>query len=63
MIGNYVAVADKEGYVHLLNQTDGTYAGRYSVGGDGVRANLLSDGDTLYVLTNSGKLYALAIRS
>jgi outer membrane protein assembly factor BamB len=63
VIGNYVAVADKEGYVHLLNQTDGTYAGRYSVGGDGVRANLLSDGDTLYVLTNSGKLYALAIRS
>lgn len=63
VIGNYVAVADKEGYVHLLNQTDGSYAGRYSVGGGGVRNDLLSDGDVLYVLTNSGKLYALTIRS
>jgi outer membrane protein assembly factor BamB len=61
VIGSYVAVADKEGYVHLLSQTDGAYVGRYDVGGDGVRANLLSDGDTLYVLTASGKLYALSI--
>jgi hypothetical protein len=28
-----------------------------------VRVNLLSDGDTLYVLTGSGKLYALVIES
>ena len=63
VIGNYVAVADKKGYVHLLSQTDGAYIGRYDVGGGGVRANLLSDGDTLYVLTNSGKLYALVIKS
>lgn len=63
VIGSYVAVADKQGYVHLLSQTDGSYVGRYEVGGDGVRANLLSDGATLYVLTGSGKLYALAIGS
>lgn len=62
-IGSYVAVADKEGYVHLLNQTDGSYAGRYDVGGGGVRVNLLSDGDTLYVLTSSGKLYALTVKN
>ncbi|HSC75766.1 MAG TPA: outer membrane protein assembly factor BamB [Pseudomonadales bacterium] len=63
VIGSYLAVADKQGYVHLLSQADGSYVGRYDVGGDGVRANLLGDGDTLYVLTNSGKLYALAIKS
>jgi outer membrane protein assembly factor BamB len=62
VIGDYVAVADIEGYVHLLGQTDGAYVGRYKVGGDGVRVNLLSDGNTLYVLTSSGKLYALAIK-
>jgi outer membrane protein assembly factor BamB len=63
VIGEYVAVADKEGYIHLLSQSDGRYAGRYKVGGDGVRNNLLSDGSTLYVLTNSGKLYALGIKA
>lgn len=62
VIGRYVAVADRLGYIHLLDQASGTYAGRYNVGGDGVRADLLSEGDTLYALTASGKLYALNIR-
>lgn len=61
VIGDYLAVADKEGYIHLLSQSDGRYAGRYHVGGDGVRGNLASDGSTLYVLTNSGTLHALAV--
>lgn len=61
VIGDYVAFSDKEGYVHLLSQSDGGYAGRYSVGGDGSRANLLSDGVYLYILNNSGKLSALRI--
>lgn len=62
VIGAYVAVADKRGYIHLLKRTDGSYAGRYNIGGDGVRTDLQSDGDTLYVLTASGKLYALSLR-
>ncbi|HQQ75533.1 MAG TPA: outer membrane protein assembly factor BamB [Pseudomonadales bacterium] len=61
VLGDYVAIADKEGYVHLLKQSDGSYVGRYSVGGDGVRANLLSDDGALYALTGSGKLFALAV--
>ncbi|MEZ5493709.1 MAG: outer membrane protein assembly factor BamB [Pseudomonadales bacterium] len=62
VIGAYVAVADKRGYIHLLKRAGGTYAGRYNIGGNGVRANLQSDGDTLYALTASGKLYALSIK-
>lgn len=62
VIGAYLAVADKQGYIHLLKRADGSYAGRYSIGGDGVRADLQSDDDTLYALTASGKLYALTIR-
>lgn len=62
VIGAYIAVADKRGYIHLLKRADGSYAGRYNIGGDGVRADLQSDGDTLYALTASGKLYALTIR-
>jgi outer membrane protein assembly factor BamB len=62
IIGDYLAVADKRGYIHLLKRAGGTYAGRYNIGGDGVRANLQSDGDTLYALTVSGKLYALSLK-
>ena len=62
IIGDYLAVADKRGYIHLLKRAGGTYAGRYNIGGDGVRANLQSDGDTLYALTVSGKLYALGLK-
>jgi len=62
VIGNYVAVADFDGYIHLLNQDDGQLAGRYSLWfSDGVRNPLQSDGDTLYVLANSGRLTALSL--
>lgn len=61
IVGDYVAVADKEGYIHLLTQADGVYSGRYSVGGNGVRVNLLSNGALLFVLANNGKLEALQI--
>jgi outer membrane protein assembly factor BamB len=62
VLGEYVAVADFEGYIHLLKQSDGSYVGRYNVGGDGVRMKLQSEGDSLYVLTNSGKLWALSVK-
>ncbi len=62
VLGAYLAVADKYGYVHLLKRADGAYAGRYNIGGNGVRADLQSDGDTLYALTVSGKLYALSVK-
>lgn len=62
VIGDYVAVADFDGYIHLLNQSDGQFAGRYSLWWtDGVRNALFSNNETLYVLSNSGKLTALVI--
>jgi outer membrane protein assembly factor BamB len=61
-IGNFVAVADFEGYVHLLSQIDGRIVGRTKVDGDGVRANLLADDGILYVFGNSGKLTAFALQ-
>jgi len=62
-IGSFVAIADMEGYIHLLSQSDGIYSGRFSVGGNGVRADILSDGIYLYVLNNSGKLSALRLEN
>jgi outer membrane protein assembly factor BamB len=55
-VSSYVAVGDFEGYVHLLSQVDGEFVGRVKVDGDGVRADMLSDGNILYVFGNSGKL-------
>jgi len=60
--GNYIAVGDFEGYVHLISQIDGRFVGRTKADGKGIRANLLADSDTLYVFGNSGKLSALSLR-
>ena len=60
-VSSYVAVADFAGYVHLVSQVDGTFVGRVKVDGDGSRADMLSDGNVLYVFGNSGKLVAYEI--
>lgn len=61
-LGNYVAVADFEGYLHLLSQIDGHFVARIRVDSKGVRGGLVADNDTLYVLGNSGRLTAYSIR-
>ena len=61
-LGNYVAVADFEGWLHLLSQVDGHFVSRVNVDGDGVRAPLVTDNDTIYVFGNSGRLTAYSIR-
>ncbi len=59
---NYVAVADYEGYVHLLDQIDGKFVARVKVGSGGVRAPLLASGDVVYAYGNKGKLAAWQLR-
>lgn len=61
-IGNYLAVADYEGYVHLLSQIDGRIVGRVQTDGDGVRSNLLESNGRLYVFGNSGRLSAFQLQ-
>ncbi len=58
---NYVVVADEEGYVHVLAQSDGRFVGRTRVDGDGVRSRPAVADGLLYVLGNSGRLAALNI--
>ncbi|MBL4821328.1 MAG: outer membrane protein assembly factor BamB [Gammaproteobacteria bacterium] len=60
--GNFIAVADFEGYVHLLSQVDGRIVGRARVDGDGVRSRMVTSNNTLYAFGNSGRLTALAIQ-
>jgi len=59
VVGDYVVVADLEGYVHWLDRATGTLAGRTKSGGDRVtNAPLAVDGN-LYVITDKGDIVAL----
>lgn len=60
-VSSYLAVVDLEGYLHLLSQVDGSFAVREKVDAKGARADMASDGRTLYVYGNSGKLMAYEI--
>ena len=62
-VSSYLAVGDKEGYVHILSQVDGEFAGRVKADGDGVRADMLGEDNILYVYGNSGDLVAYEIKS
>ena len=61
VLRSWVAVADIEGYVHFISQVDGHFVGRIRLDSDGVRADMQSDGNVLYVLTNNGELHALSV--
>ncbi|KGE04987.1 outer membrane protein assembly factor BamB [Pseudohaliea rubra] len=60
-VSSYLAVTDYQGYLHILSQVDGEFVGRTRVDGDGARADMLADGNLLYVFGNSGKLVAYEI--
>ncbi len=62
-VSSYLAVTDFEGVLHLLSQVDGEFVGRVKVDGDGARADMISDGNRLYVYGNSGKLVAYEIKA
>lgn len=58
---NYLVVADEEGYLHVLAQSDGRFLGRRRVDRKGVRSRPVPGGEMFYVLGNSGSLQALSI--
>ena len=62
VIQNYVAVIDQEGYLHLMNQDNGEFVGRIEAKGKKFRSSMLSYDDTLYVLSDEGKLSAYGIK-
>ena len=59
-LGDYVVVADFEGYVHWLSTDDGHFSARTRAGGGAVLAPPVTGGDTVYVLGGSGTLTSLA---
>jgi len=57
--GEFVAVADLEGYVHWFDRTTGTLAGRIKTGGDRVTNAPLSVNGIVYVISDQGDVVAL----
>jgi outer membrane protein assembly factor BamB len=59
VVGDYVVVADLDGYVHWFDRATGTIAGRAKAGGGRVtNAPLVAEG-TLYVINDKGELTAM----
>ncbi|WP_280563893.1 outer membrane protein assembly factor BamB [Chromohalobacter sp. 48-RD10] len=56
-----LALGDYQGYVHLLNASDGELVGRTELGGDGISLPLLANDQRVYTLTNDGELAAYDI--
>lgn len=57
--GGYIVAADYEGYLHWFDTDTGRLVARNDLGGDGIVADPVATGTTLYVYTRSGKLVAL----
>lgn len=58
----YVAVADLEGYVHLLSREDGAFAARLATDGSAVQAQPVALDSGFLVQTRNGGLYALTVQ-
>ncbi len=61
-IGNYIAVADFEGYIHLLSQVDGRIVGRVRIDNNGIRSSLVARNGRLFAYGNSGRLEAFSLQ-
>jgi outer membrane protein assembly factor BamB len=58
----FVAVADYQGYVHLINAEDGAFAARAATDGSPVKGAMLGLKSGLVVQTANGGVYALRIQ-
>jgi outer membrane protein assembly factor BamB len=61
-LGNYVAVGDFQGYVHILNSADGALAARVATDGSAILLPPLAVRDQFVVQTRNGGLYSIAVR-
>lgn len=63
VIGGAVAVADADGYLHLLDALDGRFVGRTKVSGGGVQSSMLRRGEYLIVQSVKGTVSAYRIET
>jgi outer membrane protein assembly factor BamB len=61
VFGNYVAVGDYEGYVHILNRDDGAFVARFKTDGSSIEVAPTELDDGLLVQTSNGGLYSVGV--
>lgn len=61
-LGRYIAVADVQGYVHLLAREDGSFAARIATDGSQIGAPPVALNKGFLVQTRNGGLYALTVQ-
>ncbi len=61
-VGNYVAVGDYQGYVHLLNSSDGAFAARVATDGSAILLPPVAAGDAVIVQTRDGGVFRVSVQ-
>ena len=62
-MGNLIALGDVEGYVHLLNREDGSFAARLQLEDSAIMPQMLAVGaSTIIAQTRKGGIYAISIK-
>jgi outer membrane protein assembly factor BamB len=61
LLGNYVIVGDRQGFVHLFNKQDGRIVARLGLG-TAILATPIVSHDRFYILTQNGRLSAFRLR-
>jgi outer membrane protein assembly factor BamB len=59
VVGDYVVVADLEGYVHWFDRATGVVVARAKTGGDRVTNAPLAAGGNVYLISDKGDITAL----
>lgn len=60
-LGTSIVVGDHDGYLHFLSQVNGQFVARHRIDSSGLQGDLLVRDNTLYVLSNAGRLVALTL--
>lgn len=60
--GSNLLVGDFEGYLHVLNRTDGSFVARLKTDGSAIMATPAELDDSLLVQTSDGHLYSIVLR-
>lgn len=61
VLGSSVVVGDQEGYLHFMSQVNGRFVARHRVDSSGLQGDMLVRDNTLYVLSNAGRLVAITL--
>lgn len=61
VLGSSIVVGDQEGYLHFLSQVNGRFIARHRVDSSGLQGDMLVRDNTLYALSNAGRLVALSL--